>query len=167
MLIPRRLLVACGPFGPGLPASTVTAAIARGLLAGGAPAPDVCLLPTPGDPDRDSDPELQRDRERKREREREAGDVHALLDTLDFDARMRAARAVVLGARRLQERTLAGSITFEIATRARQGGVPAYAVTGENQLEPFDARILDLQVVLQADSHRALAAAGRTLAAIS
>ena len=65
-------------------------------------------------------------------------------------ARMRLARAVVVGAQRLEERTLAGSVTFEIATRARQGGVPAYAVTSENALEPFDARILDLQLVLEA-----------------
>ena len=65
---------------------------------------------------------------------------------------------------RLAERTLTVSPAFEIATRARQGGVPAYAVTGENLLDAFDARILDLQVILQASSARALAAAGRRLA---
>jgi len=79
---------------------------------------------------------------------------------------MRSARAVVVGAPRLHERTLAGSVTFEIATRARQSGVPAYAVTAENALEPFDARILDLQLVLRAGSSSALAAAGRRLASI-
>ena len=89
-----------------------------------------------------------------------------LLDALDFDARMRRARAVVVGAERLEERTLAGSVTFEIATRARQGGVPAYAVTGANALGPFDARILDLQVILEARSARALVAAGRKLAGL-
>ena len=60
--------------------------------------------------------------------------------------------------------TLAGSVAFEIATRARQGGVPAYAVTAENALERFDARILDLQLILQARSRDALVAAGRELA---
>jgi glycerate kinase len=145
VLIPERLLVASGPFGPGLAASEVIAAIARGLRAGGAREPDVCPLPVLNG---------------------SADDVRALLEELDLDARMRRARAVVVGAERLQERTLAGSATFEIATRARQGGVPAYAVTGENALEPFDARILDLQVVLQARSRRALVAAGEELAAL-
>ncbi len=143
--IPLRVLVASGRFGAALPASEVAAAIARGLVAGGAPAPDVCPLPPPRVGEED---------------------VRALLHALDFDARMRSARAVVVAARRLEERTLAGSVTFEIATRARQGGVPAYAIAGENALEPFDARILDLQLVLQARSLRALAAAGRKLAEI-
>jgi glycerate kinase len=143
---PQRMLIVSGPFGPGLPAPAVAAAIARGLRAGGAPEPDICPLPVTG--------------------EGEDNAVRALLDALGFDARMRLARAVVVGAERLEERTLAGSVTFEIATRARQGGVPAYAVTGENALEPFDARILDLQLVLQAGDRRALAAAGRTLAGL-
>ena len=142
--VSQTVLVVSGPFGPGLAASQVVAAIARGLQAG-ALAPNVCALPAAG-----------------------AGvqDARALLDALDFDARMRASRAVVICTRRLQERALAGSVTFEIATRARQSGVPVYAVAAENALEPFDARILDLQLVLQADSRRALAAAGQKLAAI-
>jgi glycerate kinase len=84
----------------------------------------------------------------------------------DFDTRMRAARAVVVGAERLDERTLLGSATFEIATRARQAGVPAYAVTAENDLSLFDARILDLQVILQAQDTRALRRAGEKLAGV-
>jgi glycerate kinase len=92
--------------------------------------------------------------------------VGALLDAVDFDARMRLARAVIVGQWRLHERTLAASAAFEIATRARQAGVPAYAVTGENRLDCFDARILDLQLILEAHSTRALAAAGRRLAAL-
>jgi hypothetical protein len=39
-------------------------------------------------------------------------------------------------------------------------------VTGVNELNAFDARILDLQVILQASSGRALVAAGRTLATL-
>jgi hypothetical protein len=139
--IPQRVLVAGGAFGPDLPAPAVLAAIARGLRAGGAEEPDLCPLPL-------------------------SGDARALLDALDFDARMRSARAVVVCAQRLEERALAGSVTFEIATRARQGGVPAYAITSENRLDPFDARILDLQLVLEAGSARALAAAGRKLATL-
>jgi len=79
---------------------------------------------------------------------------------------MRAARAVVIAEPRLDERTLAGTVAFEIATRARQSGVPAYAVTRQDDLDSFDARILDLQTVLQARSHRSLVNAGGKLAAI-
>jgi glycerate 2-kinase len=71
---------------------------------------------------------------------------------------------VIVGAGRLDERTLLGSATFELATRARQAGVPAYAVTAVNALELFDARILDLQVILEAGSVRALGGAGKKLA---
>ncbi len=79
---------------------------------------------------------------------------------------MRAARAVVVGGARLDEATLLGSATFEIATRARQAGVPAYGVTAANALSRFDARILDLQVVLEARDARALRRAGQKLAGI-
>jgi glycerate kinase len=141
--LPTTPLIATGPFGATLSAQRAGAAIARGLRAGGRQTPDICAIPS--------------DEER-------SGEVQALLDELDFDARMRPARAVILGQWRLHERTLAGSAAFEIATRARQAGVPAYAVTGENGLDSFDARILDLQTILEASSARALAAAGRTLA---
>ncbi len=82
----------------------------------------------------------------------------------DFDARMRRARAVVVGAGRLDRGTLPGSPVFEIATRARQAGVPAYAVTGLNELDAFDARMLDLQVILRAGDGRGLRNTGRKLA---
>jgi glycerate kinase len=55
---------------------------------------------------------------------------------------------------------------FEIATRARQGGVPCYAIAAHNALDPFEARILDLQVVLEAGGERGLSAAGRKLAGL-
>jgi len=88
------------------------------------------------------------------------------LEELRFDARMLASRALVIAAPRLDEDTLLRSLPFEIATRARQAGVPCYAVTYENALNPFDARILDLQVVIEARSERALRAAGARLAKI-
>ena len=71
---------------------------------------------------------------------------------------------MIIGAARLEQRALAGSVAFEIATRARQSGVPAYAVTGDNALGSFDARMLDLQLILQARGARGLATAGRRLA---
>lgn len=85
---------------------------------------------------------------------------------LDFDARMKAARALVIATPRLDEHTLLGSLTFELATRARQSGVPAYAITAEDAIDRFDARILDLQVVLEASTTRTLAGAGCKLAAL-
>jgi glycerate kinase len=95
-------------------------------------------------------------------------DPYPLGETLgaDFDARMKAARAVVILTPRLDEQTLLGSLPFEIATRARQAGVPAYAIAHENELSLFDARILDLQVVLQARSARSLTQAGAQLAQV-
>jgi glycerate kinase len=103
-------------------------ALARGLIAGGLPDPDI------------ADP----------------------ADGLDapFDARLRAAFAVVVGEPLLDRRTLRG-VTFEIATRARQAGVPCHAVAGTDALDPFAKRILDLQYVLTGD----LEAAGTRLAA--
>lgn len=84
----------------------------------------------------------------------------------DFDRRMRAARALVVGGARLDERTLLSSTMFELATRARQAGVPTYAVTADNRLSLFDARILDLQVVMQAHDMRGLRRAGEKLAGL-
>jgi len=79
---------------------------------------------------------------------------------------MLRSRAVILGEWLLEERTLAQSATFELATRARQSGVPAFAVTGENGLNRFDARMLDLQLIVEASSVRALTTAGRKLASV-
>ena len=146
--LPRTLLVVARSFDERLTARRVAAAIAQGLQAGGWPT-DLCPIDPGEAPPAGS-----------------AGRVRALLDDLDFDARMRAARAVILAERRLQEDTLAGSAAFEIATRARQAGVPAYAVAAENRLDAFDARILDLQAILEAGSARSLRAAGRKLAAL-
>jgi glycerate kinase len=140
----RPLLIASEDFSEGLRAGKVAEAIARGLMARGLPAPDLCPLPS----------------------EAEAGGARELLDSLGFDRRMRAAGAVIVAARRLREETLDGSTTFEIATRARQAGVPAFAVTAENKLDAFDARILDLQSILEAGDARAFAAAGRELAGL-
>jgi glycerate kinase len=143
-VIPRTVLIALEPLGEGLGAERAGAAIGRGLQAGD-PSLDVevCAIePAQGE------------------------DVRELLQALDFDRRMRAARAVVVGGARLDERTLVGSATFEAATRARQAGVPAYAVTAENALSLFDARILDLQVILQARNTRALRRAGEQLAGL-
>jgi glycerate kinase len=145
VVIPQAALIASGPFGDALSAERVALAIAQGLRAGDAPDPDLCPISI---------------------EERQTSDVGVLLERLDFDARMRRARAIVLAEWRLEEGTLRGSWAFEIATRARQGGVPAYAVTGSSALDPFDARIFDLQVIVEASNARALVVAGRKLAQV-
>jgi glycerate kinase len=86
-----------------------------------------------------------------------------VLDALDFDARLRAARAVIVGEGRLDATTLEGKIAGEIATRARQAGVPCHAVVGTNAIDALSARILDLQVILEAGTPEELEAAGEDL----
>jgi glycerate 2-kinase len=92
--------------------------------------------------------------------------VDVALEQLPTAGRLRSARAVIVAAAMLDERTLAGSLAFDTATSARQAGVPAYAVTAEDALDLFDARMLDLQIVLQAHTPRQLKAVGRRLAEI-
>jgi len=144
MWIPDTLLLAVCAFGPQLPAERAARELAKGICAGGQPEPDMCPLVHT-----ERGPALAR-----------------MLDEVGFDARMRRARAVIIGAERLDRATLAGSAVFEIATRARQAGVPAYAVTRANELDAFDARMLDLQLILKASATRSLSATGRKLASL-
>ena len=80
------------------------------------------------------------------------------------DVRLRAARALVVGEPRLDDRTLIRSVAGELATRARQAGVPCHAVTRHNGLDLFAARILDLQAIVEGTTPAELEAAGRELA---
>jgi glycerate kinase len=86
-----------------------------------------------------------------------------VLDALDFDARMRAARAVVTGEGKLDEQTLEGKLVGEIGTRTRQAGVPLHAIVGRDALDPFGKRIIDLQRVIEATTLAELEAAGEAL----
>jgi glycerate kinase len=87
-----------------------------------------------------------------------------VLDALDYDARMRAAAAVIVGEGRLDETSLQGKALGEAATRARQAGVPCFAIVGTDALDLFSARILDLQRVLEAPTLEAIEAAAASLA---
>jgi hypothetical protein len=138
----RTVLIAAAPFSDRLDGAVVACAIGRGLQTNGDWELDSCPL------EADDDPTL----------------VRASLEELSFDERMRASHAIVLARGRLDHAALRGSAAFEIATRARQGGVPAYAVVAGNGLDPFEARILDLQLIIEAATARALAAAGGRLA---
>ena len=88
-----------------------------------------------------------------------------VLDAISFDAEMRASAFVVTGEGRLDRQTFQGKAAGEVATRARQGGVTCHAVVGRTDLDPFEARILDLQTVTEASTADALRDAGRALAA--
>ena len=89
-----------------------------------------------------------------------------VLERLGFDARMRAARAVVVGAPRLERATLAGSVAGEAAYRARQAGVPCHAVAARSTIDRFDARILDVQAIVEATTVAELEAAGERVAVV-
>jgi hypothetical protein len=140
--IPVGALLVCEPLRPAGRAAAVGAAVARGLEQGGVEPVDVLVLEHP------------------------EGGLGEALDAHHLDARMRPVRAVILVADRLSAPTLAGSVAFAVATRARQTGVPAYAVARRNDLGSFEARMLDLQLIVPAAGPRALAAAGRALAAV-
>jgi glycerate 2-kinase len=91
-----------------------------------------------------------------------------ILDTLDFDDRMRASRAVVTGEGKLDQQTLEGKLVGEIGTRTRQAGVPLHAIVGTDALDGFGKRMIDLQVVTEATTleevERAAEALGERLA---
>ncbi|WP_028062749.1 glycerate kinase family protein [Solirubrobacter soli] len=86
-----------------------------------------------------------------------------VLDALDFDERMRAARAVVTGEGKLDEQTLQGKLVGEIGTRTRQAGVPLHAIVGTDRLDGFGKRMIDLQMVQEATNIEELEAAGERL----
>jgi glycerate 2-kinase len=86
-----------------------------------------------------------------------------VLEALDFDARMRAARAVITGEGKLDEQTLEGKLVGEIGTRARQAGVPLHAIVGTDALDLFGKRIIDLQRVYAATDLAAIEAAAEEL----
>jgi len=73
-----------------------------------------------------------------------------VLDAVGFDAAMRGARYVVTGEGRIDEQTLTGKLVGEVATRCRQGGVACHVLVGQNRLDLFGARVLDLGYVREA-----------------
>jgi glycerate kinase len=87
-----------------------------------------------------------------------------VLDAVGFDARMRAARAVITGEGKLDEQSLVGKVISEVATRSRQAGVPCSAIVGTRELDAMGARVLDLERVLEATTLDELRDAGRALA---
>ena len=89
-----------------------------------------------------------------------------VLDAVEFDRRMRAARAVITGEGKLDRQSLAGKVVSEVSTRARQAGVPCHAIVGTRELGSFGVRVLDLQAVYEASTTRQISAAARRLAGV-
>jgi len=89
-----------------------------------------------------------------------------VLDRIGFDELMRASAFVVTGEGRLDRQTLQGKLVGEVATRSRQAGVRSYAVAGASDLDLFEARILDLDRVIEASTLEEIEAAGAELAAL-
>jgi len=87
-----------------------------------------------------------------------------VLDAVGFDAAMRTARYVVTGEGRIDEQTLTGKLVGEVATRCRQGGVACHALVGQDRLELFGHRVIDLGYVREATTLADLEEAGRELA---
>ena len=86
-----------------------------------------------------------------------------VLDALGFDARMRAARCVIAGEGRLDAQSLLGKVVGEIGTRTRQAGVPLHAIVGQDAMDGFSKRMIDLQVVEPATSLEAMTTAAARL----
>ncbi len=89
-----------------------------------------------------------------------------ILDRLRFNARMHASRAVITGEGCLDHQTLLGKAVGEVATRARQSGVPCHAIVGRREMSEFEARILDFESVCEAGTARAIAATAERLVAV-
>jgi glycerate kinase len=132
---PLPALVAPAAFEGVFASAEVAAAIARGLRAAGQPAVE---LPLP-----------------------DGG--REVLDAIGFDAAMRAARYVVTGEGRIDEATLDGNVVGEIATRCRQAGVGCHVVVGDETLDLFGERVLDIGSVREATTLDELESAGRDL----
>ncbi|HEY1833554.1 MAG TPA: hypothetical protein VGG08_03895 [Solirubrobacteraceae bacterium] len=134
-------LLLCGPFGRELPTEQAATALTRGL-----PSADVIALKSTS---------------------ARGPDARRLLDDDHFDRRMLASRALILAFSRLESRHLAGSLLLEAATRARQSGIPSYAVCADDRLEDFDARLMDIQIILETRRDASgLARVGRKLASL-
>ena len=95
-----------------------------------------------------------------------AGGAAFVLDAVEFDQRMLAARTVITGEGKLDGQSLVGKLVAEVATRARQRGVPCDAVCGVRELDAMGARMLDLEHILEATTVAELQRAGRELAEV-
>ena len=69
-----------------------------------------------------------------------------VLDAVGFDALAHDAFAVVTGEGRLDEQTIGGKLAVRGRDARRQGGVPCYAVVGQDDLDAFEHRLMNIEV---------------------
>lgn len=86
-----------------------------------------------------------------------------VLDALDFDARLRHARAVVVGEGRLDNQSTHGKIVGEIAIRASRARVPVHAIVGTSRITPDAAAQIELRSITEARTIEELEHAGEVL----
>jgi len=86
-----------------------------------------------------------------------------VLDTVGFDARLRAAGFVVSGEGKLDEQTLTGKAVAEVARRCRRAGVPLHVVVGRSELSADRVVELGVASVREATTLEELEAAGHEL----
>jgi glycerate kinase len=81
----------------------------------------------------------------------------AVLDAVDFDARLGRATLVFTGEGRIDSQSLDGKITGEIIARCVRAGVPVHAIVGRNGLntEPLDLASVTEAGTLEAIEHAA------------
>jgi glycerate kinase len=88
-----------------------------------------------------------------------------VLGVLGFDRRLEQADAVITGEGRLDEQSLEGKLTGEIARRCRAAGVPLHAIVGQTAMTPDELERLDLASVAEAGTADSIAAAAERIAA--
>lgn len=88
----------------------------------------------------------------------------AVLDTLGFDDRLRAASAVVAGEGRVDPQSVTGKIVGQIAGRAADAGVLLHVVAGQDGLDDDARRALRAASVREAGTLPGLVRAGRDIA---
>jgi glycerate 2-kinase len=86
-----------------------------------------------------------------------------VLDTVDFDARLAGAAAVVCGEGRIDAQSGEGKVVGEVAARAARAGIPAHALVGRRALDEDGRRALGLASIAEATTLAELEAAGETL----
>lgn len=87
-----------------------------------------------------------------------------VLQTVDFDARLRRADAVITGEGRLDRQTFEGKLVGEIAARCARAGKSVHAVVGGSLLDAEEVEVLGLASVHIARDALAMAIAGRAIA---
>ncbi len=87
-----------------------------------------------------------------------------VLEACEFDSRLAAADAVIVGEGRLDEQSLEGKVLGEITARARRAGVPVHALVGRNELDQRRAAAVGIATISEATSLPELESAARSLA---